>query len=112
MGCYNHCTLLKLQMKPAKVSDICMQDTLLGIASDGGSQVTLGWGGSCWRERGWLRVGALAGEETAQVRQASSSTARRVRPPFVFPASQWHPTYLHPPFLCSLVELYRELKET
>lgn len=64
-------------MKPANISDICIQGTLLGIATNGESQVTewnLGWGllratriahswGAWWG-------GALAGKERVQFRLA------------------------------------------
>lgn len=70
MGCYNHHTLLKLQVKPATISDICMQGTVLGIVSNEGSKVTdWNWGmcvegGAVEGSRIAVRVGALAGTET------------------------------------------------
>lgn len=54
VGCYNHHIFLKLQVKPATISDICMQGTVLGIASNEGSKGTgvYVWRGELLREAG------------------------------------------------------------
>lgn len=100
-------------MKPANVSDIYMQGTLLGIVSNERSQVTE------WNlGRGLLRE-AVTAESGPSGRRGNTTDqtgflpiAQRVHPPGLpQPAGQRPPCH-HPPFLCSLIiELHGELKE-
>lgn len=86
-GVNNHCTWLKLQLKLAKISDVCMQGTLLDIASKRRSQVTLGGVGGV-EEAGVSESGDSGRRGDSAVREALLSTAGRVCPPhFCWPAS-------------------------